>query len=364
MRNGIRIALFVFALRLLYAALAAVLDAGPLVDQGFRSDAGWYAQIATEGYPEVNDPDQLGYVRGPEVRQSPWAFFPLYPLVVHVVMELIGVEAAQAMFLLSWLLGIAALVLYHRFAVEWSDADTARWATLALGLFPAGIYFHVYYTEALFIALMMAAFLAVQRGAWAWAAATAALLVLVRPNGMVLLLPLALFAWERKGPAWKELLHLPPRAARSVLFLLPAVVAFVTFTIYQWHHTGTPFAFAAAQAGWGRSLTWPFHAFFRSGDVATQVESVYTIGLIGCAALLTRRLPTSFAVLVWMGILLPLTSGSVDSMLRFTLGFFPLFLPAGAWLARSRWRWPVLASYTLLQLSCWVLWLQGHPITQ
>src|SRR3954470_3995771 len=54
------------------------LDGPRWLDVWFQGDAGWYYLIAEKGY---------SYTPG---QQSPIAFFPTYPLLVHGVGELIG----------------------------------------------------------------------------------------------------------------------------------------------------------------------------------------------------------------------------------------------------------------------------------
>lgn len=367
MRNLLLLVLVVVVVRGVLLGVALVRDPGPVaavaVESGLRSDAWWYLRIANEGYPPVTDPAQFGHADRTGVLQSPWAFFPLYPLLVQCTAQLLRIDGVQAMFLLSWLLGIAALLVFHRLMARLQGDGAALWSSAALLLFPVAVHFHVYYTEALFLLALAGAFLAVRSGRPWWAAVACAALVLVRPNGLLCLLPIAVFALECAGMRWRQALSRPGRTMRQLLFLLPALLAFAGYGLYQWSMTGTPFAFSAAQAGWGRQLMWPFLAFFRSGDMATQIESVYTLLLIAATIPLWKRLPLSFNLLLWINILVPLCSGSVDSMMRFTVVLFPYFLLLGRWLHGSPARWAVLAGSFCLQLGYWWLWLEGHPLT-
>ncbi len=367
MRNLLFLVLVVVVVRCILVGVAMVRGPGPAavvaVESGQHSDAWWYLHIANEGYPQIADPAQFGHADRTGVLQSPWAFFPLYPLLVHGSAQLLRIDGIHAMFLLSWVLGIAALLVFHRLMVQLRGEGAALWSSIALLLFPMAIYFHVHYTEALFLLALAGAFLSVARGRSGWAAAACGALVLVRPNGLLCLLPIALFAVEHAGLEWKQVRARPGELVRRLLFLLPALLAFAGYGLYQWSMTGTPFAFSAAQAGWGRQLMWPFLAFFRSGDTATQIESVYTLLLIAATIPLWKRLPLSFNLLLWINILVPLCSGSVDSMMRFTLVLFPYFLLLGDRLQRSPVRWVVLVVFFGLQLGYWWLWLEGHPLT-
>lgn len=52
-----------------------------------RNDSEWYKQIALHGYPRVEDARELGYSDSNNVKQSAWAFFPLYPAVNRATLD-------------------------------------------------------------------------------------------------------------------------------------------------------------------------------------------------------------------------------------------------------------------------------------
>jgi hypothetical protein len=324
----------------------------PLVEAGHRHDSGWYQRIAETGYPQ--HPEGLGakYV------QTEWAFFPLYPMLVRGLMTVSGMRAAAAMDVLSWPLMILALTGFAGLARRHLPAGTDIDALMLYACFPFSVFLHVHYSEALFMALLFWSFIAIFDRRPALAALFLSALVLVRPTGLFMLAPAFLYHIERSGFRHSSGAgHL-----RSVVVIVPAVIAFTLFCAYQHRMTGDPFVFSTAQAGWGRSLTWPWQSFFNSADPATQIESVYTLLLIPLAFLLMKGAPRSFRLLVAINILLPLLSGSVDSMTRFTLVMFPLFLYAAPVVATSKLRRPVLAVMLVLQIFCAWLWSIGHPL--
>lgn len=367
MKASILILLAIVVWRGLYGGLSFVSEQGSfgsaLTSSGLRNDAWWYLRIAEEGYPRITDRRELGYVDRELVVQSAWAFFPAYPVLVGGLARAFGISTPMTMFWLSWPLAFAAALFFFRFSERWQGARAAWWSLGVLLLCPMGIYMHVYYTEGLFLAALMGAFWAFYAERRGPAALCCVVLVLVRPNGLLILLPIALFILERADISLRTVLSRRREVWRHMYPLIPAVLAFMTYCVYQWVRTGTPFAFSVAQGGWDRHLTWPFLAFFRSGDVATQVESWYSIVLVLLTMPLWKRLPLSFNVLLWVNILLPLCSGSPDSMIRFTLGMFPYFLLFGGWLEHARLRWIILGAFVVLQMGWWVLWLDAHPIT-
>src|SRR5690606_8920715 len=143
---------------------------------------------------------------------------------------------------------------------------------------PFGIYFHLGMTEGLFLCALLGAFLAAaKRRPWALAFC-ATVLVLTRPNGLFLLPVFIVYAHEAEGHSWASLWKKRMDVAwRSWPLLIP-VAAFLGWCFHQWKMTGDPFAFSAAQAGWGRRFTWPFMGFFNAGDPATQFDSWFSLG--------------------------------------------------------------------------------------
>ncbi len=330
-----------------------------IVDQFHRGDSWWYEGIAEKGYPMIAPGGDLGHWHGSDLYQTPWGFFPLYPWMVRSTALLSGLSPRHAMFLFAWLLSIVLPVVAHRTFNALSDAGSALWGALVMFAFPFSIYFHLHMSEGLYALLLMGSFLAVSRRSSSWLMISSSLMVLARPNGLVMLLPLALFICEREGITFRSFWHERVRVIKALLPLAAGALAFAAYGVYQWRMTGTPFAFSKAEEGWGRHLTWPFMGFFNGGDIATQFESWYTIVLIIASAFLTRKLPLSLALLIWIGILFPLCSGTVSDMMRYTSVMFPFFLLSGTWLEISRWRVAVIASALVLQFAWFWLWLQG-----
>ena len=325
-------------------------------------DAGWYQRIAEEGYRTPADGD-LGHWYGADIHQTEWAFFPLYPWIVRATAQLTGLQIADSMLLLGALLSALLALLALRFFSVLKGEVAAFWGVMALLLQPFAIYFHLGMTEALFLCALLGAFLSVAKHSAAGLALCTTALVLTRPNGLFLLPVLLVYALEVDGGRIHDLWRRPTYWLKRLWPLALPVIAFAAYGVFQWKRTGDPFAFSSAQAGWGRSFTWPFTGFFNGGDIATQFDSWYTLALLALAFAVRKNLPLSFNLLIAISILLPLFSGSVASMPRFSAILFPLFLLAGCTLAHSRWRVPALIMAFLLQLGWFHLWTQGELIT-
>jgi hypothetical protein len=329
-------------------------DAGPILS-GHRGDSGWYAIIATSGYSA--DPKELGH----RYQQSEWAFFPLYPLLVRGIMEFTGFDVVQAMEIITIPLLVLISMAFIRLARNHLSSRAADLALLLFLCFPFAIFLHVHYTEPLFLALLLWTFVALHQDRRVLAAILLASMVLVRPTAWFIFPAAFLYLIERQGhqaPGRIPLLTY----IRSATIFIPAIIVFGGYCVYQYQLTGDAFAFSTAQKGWGRRWSWPWEGFFRSSDPATQIESYYTILLVVASFFLLKRMPASYKLLVLLSILMPLLSGSVDSMTRFTLVMFPLFFGAAGSFPMQKRSWPLLLMMLFLQLVAAWLWSQGHAL--
>lgn len=115
-------------------------------------------------------------------------FMPLYPIVIAIVGPGWGDLLTDILF------STALIWIVHRLALAlFADAAIALLAAAAVAIYPQFIVFSVVgYTESLFMALFVGAFVCWYRGRFVWAAVLAVLSILTRP-AIDLLAPLFVF---------------------------------------------------------------------------------------------------------------------------------------------------------------------------
>src|SRR5260370_42323050 len=112
------------------------------------------------------------------------AFYPLYPLLVRAVGTLaIGPELAAV--IISNVAFLAALFLIYRIALRHLEPGVASGSLWILALWPWAIFYSYAYAESLELLIIAAAFLLMERGAWIWSGALAALAGASRPSGIL-----------------------------------------------------------------------------------------------------------------------------------------------------------------------------------
>ena len=120
-----------------------------------RWDSGWYVNLAEAGYWEA--PTRVG-------QETNHAFFPLYPGLMRLLVRTTGIETSLAGNLISAAAFLAALLLFADWTRRHFGEERVAPAVLALLVFPTSFFFASVYTEALALALALAAVVAFERG--------------------------------------------------------------------------------------------------------------------------------------------------------------------------------------------------------
>jgi hypothetical protein len=210
------------------------------------------------------------------------------------------------------------------------------------------------YTEALFLALALGAWLSAQHRRYVWMGVLAGAAVLTRANGIFLIVALAV------------LLATTRARVRDYTWLLIPVATFVGWIGYVSTLRGDWGEWLSAQrVQWGRELVDPFTAFSTSVTAALRPCSdprfcwfsynemfMARMELLAAAVLVAtslwllwrRRWPeATYVVLTSMAVL---TSSWYFSLPRFLLAVWPVTLVIGLLLSRqvwARWLWGMVA---------------------
>jgi hypothetical protein len=230
---------------------------------------------------------QYGYF-GPRAVPNNAAFFPGYPLAL----------SATHLLLRNWVLSeLTVSAVAGCFAVvALARLGRHRRAVLYLVTAPAAIFLMVGYSEALFLALAIPAWLAARRGQWWRAALLAGLAGLVRPDAFFLIPALVVMALAGRGrPGGPEEPDaeavprgMPERGRQRLANAATVCVALAgpaAYQIYLKAQTGSWTTWSRAQrTGWDRHLSTPAqalrttwwaafrHAFSASTSFEFQVE--------------------------------------------------------------------------------------------
>ena len=236
------------------------VDPNNLLLTGLVRHNGWdFTAIARDGY---------GLPPAGHRLPASAAFFPLYPLLVHVVGDLVSQIYWPAV-LISNLAFLAACGVFYRLVEQEADAPTAGRAVFYLAAAPAAIYFCAAYAESLFLLLVVLTFSAAARQRWGVAALAGALAAATRNTGVLLALVVALEGLHQQGlrwrpPAWLPRTWLPhlraqwPYAVRAWQSLLAAAcvpLGLLAYMVYLGRTYGDPLGFIHAESTWNRDVS-------------------------------------------------------------------------------------------------------------
>jgi hypothetical protein len=295
-----------------------------------RWDARWYFTIATEGYSAAG-PGQESTVR----------FYPLYPLLMAATSRVTGANPLWAGTIVSVLALLGTVLLLARRAQEESGDGRAYAVVQALLFFPSAFILATVYADSLALFGMLLSVELARRERWLGAGIAGAAVSLTRINGCLVLLPLLVLAarsW-RGEHRWRPLPALLLTIAGASAF--PAYLWLKFDDLLLYFHT--------------RSPGWPQHPRFFGTylwDVGKAVvtaistgrvpRSVQTMSLpafpvnVGVMLILFWALAQSLRKRKWEDValmagasLLAASIGSLDSLARYGLIYFPVFLRMG-----------------------------------
>lgn len=225
------------------------LSTHTLLFSWYRWDVARFATIAIEGYKQFDNT----------------AFFPLFPLLEHIVSVVLHKSVLVSGMLISNLAFLATLVVLYRFVETEFDGDTAKRTALYTSIFPTALFFFAAYNESLFMLFMLLSFYAMRQSSWWLAGLFGGLATLTRSIGLLLL---AVFLYEfvrqvlpQLRQTWREKQHWRSLHMLSgLLAALPIPLALGIFSYYLYKQFRDPLAFTHSQVHWHLGPTFPWVA--------------------------------------------------------------------------------------------------------
>jgi len=291
------------------------------------SDAGWYQNIAANGYGALP--------------RSATRFFPLLPLLDRGLSDITTLTVGIASLLItnaaSLFVGIG---IYALVCSECRDTVVARRAVWLIMLAPPAFVFVMGYSEALLVLLAVAFFVDIRRGNWWWAGLFGYLAGTARPIGCLLVVPAVLEvlrSWRSDG--WG-------RWPGKVVAVLSSVAGTVTYLGWVSAQLGTgfiePLKIQQQQAHHG-ALSDPVSTVYHSlvnlahghhiGDALHVPWIAVAVVLIAVAF---WRLPVSYGAFALAVVVVALSGSNLDSFERYALSAFPLVIAAATLLKSAR----------------------------
>ncbi|MCE9645478.1 MAG: glycosyltransferase family 39 protein [Chloroflexi bacterium] len=293
-----------------------------------RWDTSWYLKIAAFGYDPAD---------------GTASYLPLYPWLIDSLSKLTGNYLFSALFV-SNLAALAVFILFYEVArVEGLPVKEAGVAVLSLALFPSAFFLLAAYTDALFLTLVLASWLAARHKFWFAAGVLGGFASLTRLQGS-LLTPVLGLLWLREVAGFQLGRPKTWRSPPAILYkniswlwvLLPGL-AFLGWTFFLDKAGLGPMPQALA-GHWGIQTVPPWTGvwlFFNRLLTTPRVFIDYIdlgslVFIMGLLIIGLRRLDPILSLYAWLNLALFFMRGTpphlLDSFSRYMLAVFPAFL--------------------------------------
>jgi Gpi18-like mannosyltransferase len=318
---------------------ALPLDAplATVVEPWRRWDTAWYIKIAIQGYHQGD---------------TAIVFPPLYPVLIALVALFCAGNYVLASLLVSNAACLIAFILLFRLVVTvFGSVPLARRTLVCLAIFPTAFYLVAGYSESLFLALTLGAFLAALNRQWLFAGILAGLAALARLQGAILLIPLGWIAYvqlrESGLPALvarlPALVGAPAGAIAYIDYVAINKLGYLETAYTQEWQLSTRLPWEVVQSYLDRRASGIIPDFENDNAFALAVLAV--LGLV----VLIRFRP-AFSLYVWTNLVVVLLryheGPQLESLFRYALLFFPCFI-AAAMILRRWWLIVPVAVFTI-----------------
>ena len=253
-------------------------------------------------------------------------YFPVFPLLARFLGIALG-EGAKIFsgLIVSNVSFLLALIGFWKLILLDYKRDVAKLAIVLLLLFPTSFYFGSYYSESIFLALVVWSFYFARTGKWILSGILGGVSTATRIIGAALL-PALVLEKKRKWP----------------IVLIP--LGIIIYMYYLNVKTGDPFNFLNEISIFGDQRSSSFvllpQVFYRyfvkilpvlnyqyfPGTFTTYLELASAILFLALSVLAFIKLRASYAIYLALGYLVPTLSGSFSSLPRYVLSLFPGFI--------------------------------------
>ena len=269
------------------------------------------------------------------------AFFPLYPLLIRLVMYVVRSPLISALFV-SWACLVGAIYFYLKILKEIISKNKIEhiMGVLLFLLFPTAVFLAATYTESLYALATLGALYFGLKGKYIYAGLFTALATATHPTGVFDIALIAFLLYENKKKIWQ--------IVSSMAIGCAGIVAYIS---YLWYSKGKPLDFVSAQK----------HNHWLSGQyINTIINSITPIDLLLFALTIGAVIywwnkKRSFSLYSLLYIILPLAGGNVSGYSRYALMAFPIQFMLLNKFKNSRLAYPVILIFSTVLWSYFVI---------
>ena len=328
----------------------------------YKWDSLWFMSIVQNGYQFI------------EGRQSNIAFFPLYPLIVKIFTFYTSnptIILAVGFLLSNLFTFLSCIYLYKIIRLEYADSVAFK-AVLLLLLFPVSFFISIFYSEGLFLFLIIASFYYARIKNWRMMAVFAFMLPLTRSIGVFAIIPLLVeyydLSFSNVHFTKKFVKETLKKTKSNILYFASIPLGALVYVAYMVYRYGDPLIYIKAQEPWNTKFstflaTWNNtglqEPFYMITNRATMILAItLTIYMI------FKKVRLSYIIFMMVFLFFYLSANSLQSTPRFITVLFPLYLGLALYMNKSRVReYLVITASVMLLTLMTTLFVNGYLLT-
>lgn len=281
-------------------------------------DGGYYYNIAQHGF--INDKD--------------FAFFPLYPILIHYFAKLLFGNYLLSGLLISNLSSFLVFSLFYKLVKTQYSKKIAFSALITLITFPTSFYLVAYYSESLFLLFLIMLFLFLKSKNYYFSSLAISLLSITRITGVFAVIS-AIYSYLAKKNFKFRIVD------RNLFFIIFAPITLFIYCLFLFKNYHDPLKFLTIESLWKRSLMDPVATFssyifpmltFQKRPINDYFDLGISLLFLITLILGRKKIPSSWWIFSIYAILIPASTGTLTSMPRYLITCFGAFVIFGKFL--------------------------------
>ena len=278
-----------------------------------------------------------------------FAYFPLYPGLISILSNVF--HPIVTGLVISFISTLIFLYFYSRIIKSFYPQLTKNYV-LAILSFPSAFILVCFYPESLFLAITaISSYLFFAKKEYFPAVVFASLASITRAQGIVFLMLLIFFVFRIKV----QILH-------KIFLILISIIPLGIYLIIQKIYYGSFIAFIQAQIFWKRFSMPEFKLQLDYLGIVALINLVFFIFAVVLLILNYKKLKKFDLLFFVLAFLLPISTGSLESVPRYLLSAYPFFVLLSFFNLNPLAQKITIPLFILLQAVFFTLFVSGNWI--
>lgn len=248
-------------------------------------------------------------------------------MLVKIFSSIFGKAELIGFIISNLALLFAAIYLYKLITLDFKDSKIASKAVFYMLIFPLSFFFSIFYTEGLFLFLVISSFYYARKKQWLTASILGFFLSLTRSLGVLIFIPFLVEYFDINFKSFKIDFQ---KIKKDIFYLLLIPTGLFAYMLYLYIKFNDAFVFSHVQSVWNRRFT----SIFTTLNTVKYYGSFYGIIFIGSVIfalalifyLIYLKVRISYIIYSLLFLFCYLSTGLLESIPRYISVLFPIYL--------------------------------------